>query len=112
MNHSRRSNRGRMLGITTCHYRGARVIDMFRDDQEAVLLMNGTPIAETATPIDSARYEVVLVTYYSRGELAGLLGSVHPDQRLVVVDNASGADGVEEIVRQFPHGRWLDGGNS
>ncbi|MEP6562875.1 MAG: glycosyltransferase, partial [Nakamurella sp.] len=60
---------------------------------------------------DCSRYEVVLVTYHSREQLVGLLDSALPDQRLVVVDNASGADGVGDVVRAFRNGRYLDGKN-
>ncbi|HEY5879959.1 MAG TPA: glycosyltransferase [Nakamurella sp.] len=65
-----------------------------------------------AEPVPDAGYEVVLVTYHSRGQLTGLLGHARPAQRIVVVDNASGADGVQEVVETVPRGRWLDGGNS
>jgi len=60
---------------------------------------------------DVLDYEVVLVTYHSRDQLIGLLAAVRPDQRFVVVDNASGADGVRQVVDRFPQGRWIDGGN-
>ena len=57
-------------------------------------------------------YEVVLVTYHSRPHLEGLLEAVRADQRLVVVDNASGADGVPGVVEQYAQGRYVDGHNS
>jgi len=59
----------------------------------------------------SASYEVVLVTYHSRQQLEGLLDNVRDDQRMVVVDNASGADGVRDLLRSFESGRWIDGKN-
>ncbi|MGS0685719.1 glycosyltransferase [Nakamurella sp. GG22] len=52
------------------------------------------------------------MTYHSRQQLEGLLAAARPDQRIAVVDNASGVDGVREVVQRFPHGRWLDGENS
>ena len=57
------------------------------------------------------RYEVVLVTYHSRGQVAGLLQCLGDDVPMVVVDNASGADGVEELFAGRPASRCLDGGN-
>jgi N-acetylglucosaminyl-diphospho-decaprenol L-rhamnosyltransferase len=62
--------------------------------------------------MSSRDYEVVVVTYHSRDELVGLLSSARQDQRIVVVDNASGADGTRQIVEGFREGRWLDGRNS
>lgn len=56
-------------------------------------------------------YEVVLVTYHSREQVEGFLRGVRTDQRIVVVDNASGADGVGELLGNFPNTRLLDGGN-
>lgn len=56
-------------------------------------------------------YEVVVVTYHSRDQLAGLLEPARGDQRIVVVDNASGADGTQDELERFPNSRWLDGGN-
>lgn len=74
-------------------------------------MSSATIESEQRSQVDSGRYEVVLVTYHSRGQLEGLLAAVRPDQRIVVVDNASGADGVPDVVRGFSHGRWLDGRN-
>lgn len=59
----------------------------------------------------SAGYEVVLVTYHSRQQLEGLLAGARADQRIVVVDNASGVDGVPAVVQRFDNGRWVDGKN-
>jgi N-acetylglucosaminyl-diphospho-decaprenol L-rhamnosyltransferase len=55
------------------------------------------------------RYDVILVTYHSRDQLAGLLAAVPFSQSVVVVDNASGADGVDLVVATMPNGRWVDG---
>ena len=52
------------------------------------------------------------MTYHSRDQLDGLLEAVRADQRLVVVDNASGADDVDDVVSRFPQGRLVDGRNS
>ena len=60
----------------------------------------------------SRDYEVVVVTYHSCDELVGLLSSAREDQRIVVVDNAFGADGTRQVVEGFREGRWLDGRNS
>ncbi len=63
--------------------------------------------------VSAERFEVVIVSYHSRDQVAGLLsGAAGPDQRLVVVDNSSGADGVAGLLAGFPHGRYLDGRNS
>lgn len=56
-------------------------------------------------------YEVVLVTYHSREQVGGFLRQLRADQRIVVVDNASGADGVGELLEDFPNARLLDGEN-
>lgn len=72
---------------------------------------SSTAVGRSAMKTGTADYEVVLVTYHSRDQLAGLLANARVDQRIVVVDNASGADGVAEELTRFPHGRCLDGGN-
>ncbi len=73
-----------------------------------------TPTGETGEVGNGTvgRYEVVVVTYYSRAQLESMLASVRPEQRVVVVDNVSGADGVPEVVDRLSHGRWIDGGDS
>ena len=75
-------------------------------------MTDGTPATVSGRQIDPDRYEVVLVTYHSRDQLEGMLGAIRADQRFVVVDNASGVDGVPDVVKRFKHGRWLDGENS
>lgn len=67
--------------------------------------------AQAQEPARVADYEVVLVTYHSRDQLEGFLDNVDPEQRLVVVDNASGADDVDELLEGFSHARLLDGHN-
>jgi N-acetylglucosaminyl-diphospho-decaprenol L-rhamnosyltransferase len=76
--------------------------------------MSAAPPAARAEPVDRvvAGYEVVVVTYHSRAQLTGLIEHARPTGPVVVVDNASGADGVPEVVDELPTGRWLDGGNS
>lgn len=66
---------------------------------------------ERPVPVADTSYEVVLVTYHSREQLTGLLTHVGATGPVVVVDNASGADGVPDVVRAPPRGRWLDGRN-
>jgi len=75
---------------------------------DSVIEYEALPAAESA----GYEYEVVLVTYHSRGQLEGLLEGTHCDQRLVVVDNASGADGVPELVDTLTGGRFVDGEDS
>lgn len=67
--------------------------------------------AVVPVPVGTASYEVVLVTYHSRQQLEGLLAGVENDQRMVVVDNASGADGVPDLMQRFAGARWIDGKN-
>jgi GT2 family glycosyltransferase len=55
-------------------------------------------------------YELVIVSYRSRSHVAELLANLPDDQPVVVVDNASGADGVRDIVEGRRNGRYLDGG--
>ena len=75
--------------------------------------MTSAPLSSaTDATSRTAEYEVVVVTYYSREQLEGFLETVRPDQRLVVVDNASGADGVPEVVSRLSNGRTLDGHDS
>lgn len=58
------------------------------------------------------RCELVIVSYHSHGHVAALLDQLGPDQRVVVVDNASGADGLRELVARRPAARWVDGRDS
>lgn len=69
--------------------------------------MTETTVGTAVTATDD--YEVVLVTYHSRGQLEGFLESVRDDQRIVVVDNASGADDVGELLEPLERARLLDG---
>jgi GT2 family glycosyltransferase len=60
---------------------------------------------------DLSDLEVVLVTYHSRDLVEALLASLPHDLPVVLVDNARGADSVEEVLAGRKHGRYLDGGN-
>jgi GT2 family glycosyltransferase len=53
--------------------------------------------------------ELVLVAYRSREHVEELLRNL-PGIDAVVVDNASGADGLPELLRDRPGTRYLDGG--
>jgi N-acetylglucosaminyl-diphospho-decaprenol L-rhamnosyltransferase len=55
-------------------------------------------------------YELVMVSYRSRDHVADLLAGLPDSQPVVVVDNSSGADGVQEVAQGRSHGRYLDGG--
>lgn len=70
-----------------------------------------TSPSPTADPSGGPRYEVVLVTYHSRPQVEGLLVELGPDVPIVLVDNASGADGVQELFDGRPASRCLDGGD-
>jgi N-acetylglucosaminyl-diphospho-decaprenol L-rhamnosyltransferase len=55
-------------------------------------------------------YELVIVSYHSRPQVEGLLAGLPADLPLVIVDNAAGRDGLAELVRDRPNGRYLEGG--
>jgi N-acetylglucosaminyl-diphospho-decaprenol L-rhamnosyltransferase len=55
-------------------------------------------------------FELVLVSYHSRQQLASLLASLPAALPVAVVDNASGADGVAELLSGRPRSRYLDSG--
>lgn len=55
------------------------------------------------------RYEVVLVTYRSRPLAEALLARLPVEVPVVLVDNARGVDGVDELVAGRPHTRYLKG---
>ena len=55
---------------------------------------------------------MVIVSYYSRDQLEGLFETVRDDQRIVLVDNASGADRTQDLLGGRSRGRWIDGQNS
>jgi GT2 family glycosyltransferase len=55
-------------------------------------------------------YELILVSYYSAGQIAGLLDGLPTDLPVAVVDNARDADEVSKIIGTRPRGRYLDSG--
>jgi N-acetylglucosaminyl-diphospho-decaprenol L-rhamnosyltransferase len=55
-------------------------------------------------------YEVVIVSFHSRGQLEQMIAGLPADAPVVVVDNAGGADRVWELVAARPNGRYLDSG--
>ncbi|MGF7238421.1 MAG: glycosyltransferase [Frankia sp.] len=71
--------------------------------------MVGTSIAEGG-PATSWDFEVVVVSFHSRGELTTLIAGLPADLPLAIVDNASGADQVGELVADRPNGRYVDSG--
>jgi GT2 family glycosyltransferase len=54
--------------------------------------------------------ELILVSYHSAPEIAGLLEGLPMDLPVAVVDNASDADGVSRVIRTRAHGRYVDSG--
>jgi GT2 family glycosyltransferase len=52
----------------------------------------------------------MIVSFHSRGQLEQMLAGLPWDMPVVVVDNASGADRVAELVADRPNGRYLDSG--
>ncbi len=55
------------------------------------------------------RFEVVLVTYRSRALAEALLERLPAQTPVVLVDNAKGVDGVQDLVAGRPHTRYLEG---
>jgi GT2 family glycosyltransferase len=52
----------------------------------------------------------VIVSYHSRGQLEQMLATLPVDIPIVIIDNAKGADRVDELVADRPNGRYLDSG--
>lgn len=59
---------------------------------------------------NSYDFELVLVSYHSRQHLERLLAGLPADLPLVIVDNALGADRVNELMTGHPCWRYLDSG--
>ncbi len=57
----------------------------------------------------AARYEVVLVAYRSRPLVEALLARLPAELPIAVVDNARGADGLDQVVAGRPAARYLPG---
>jgi GT2 family glycosyltransferase len=55
-------------------------------------------------------FELVIVSYHSRPQLEQMLASLPVDMPVVIVDNASGSDRVDELVEDRPNGRYIDSG--
>jgi GT2 family glycosyltransferase len=55
-------------------------------------------------------FEVVVVSFHSRDELAQLIDGLPADLPIAIVDNASGADQVADLVTNRPNGRYVDSG--
>ena len=70
--------------------------------------MTGTP--DPVPMPDWSRVELVLVTYRSRAHIEAMLAGLPSDLPVVVVDNSDGADGLADMIRARPHGRYLSGG--
>lgn len=62
-----------------------------------------------APRVDASQVEVVLVSYRSRAHVEELVQMWGP-LAVVIVDNASGADGLDEYAATQPTARYLDGG--
>lgn len=69
----------------------------------------GAAVPDGPSPVPS--YEAVLVTYHSHGQVVGLLDALGPSVPVVMVDNASGADGIPAVAAERPGTRCLDGEN-
>ncbi|GLY31155.1 glycosyltransferase [Kineosporia sp. NBRC 101731] len=54
-------------------------------------------------------YELIIVSYNSRSQIEGLLAGLPNDIPLAVVDNARGADGLRDLIRDRPNARYLEG---
>ncbi|WP_045876399.1 glycosyltransferase [Pseudofrankia sp. DC12] len=55
-------------------------------------------------------YEVVTVSFHSRGQLEQMIAGLPADMPVVIVDNAKGADRVWELIADRPNGRYVDSG--
>jgi GT2 family glycosyltransferase len=55
-------------------------------------------------------FELVIVSFHSRGQLEQMLATLPADLPLVIIDNAKGADKISELVENRPNGRYLDSG--
>ena len=55
-------------------------------------------------------FELVVVSYRSASEIAGMLETLPDDLPLAVVDNARGVDGLPALVATRSHGRYVDSG--
>src|SRR6185369_12096212 len=55
-------------------------------------------------------YEVVTVSFHSRGQLEQMIAGLPVETPVVVIDNAKGADRVWELIADRPNGRYLDSG--
>jgi GT2 family glycosyltransferase len=62
------------------------------------------------TPPGERDIELVVVAYRSRPQVEQLLAGLPESLPIVVVDNSDGSDGLGDIVRARPHGRYVEGG--
>ncbi|GAA4979903.1 glycosyltransferase family 2 protein [Kineococcus glutinatus] len=69
-----------------------------------------TPAAGDAADGRHFDVELVLVSYRSAPQIAGLLAGLPPELPVVVVDNAHDVDGVRAVVEARPNGRYVDSG--
>jgi N-acetylglucosaminyl-diphospho-decaprenol L-rhamnosyltransferase len=65
-------------------------------------------VTNTAGEVDGV--ELVLVSYHSADQVAGLLAGLPAQLAVAVVDNASGADGADAIVEARNNARYVDSG--
>ncbi|ABD13297.1 putative glycosyltransferase [Frankia casuarinae] len=56
------------------------------------------------------QYELVLVSFHSRGQLEQLFATLPLDMPVVIIDNAEGVDRVDELIADRPNSRYLDSG--
>ena len=57
-------------------------------------------------------YELVIVSYRSRPQIAGLLAGLPLDLPLVIIDNADDRDGLASLLADRPNSRYLNGGGN
>lgn len=55
-------------------------------------------------------YELIVVSYQSKSQVAALLAGLPDGVPLALVDNAGGADGLDALARTRPNTRYLHGG--
>ncbi|MEX5707162.1 glycosyltransferase [Parafrankia sp. FMc6] len=60
--------------------------------------------------VDGWSFELQLVSFHSRDQLEQMFATLPIDMPVVVVDNASGVDRVDELLADRPNGRYIDSG--
>ena len=68
------------------------------------------PRSARTGPGEGRDVELIVVAYRSRLQVEQMLAGLPESLPLAVVDNSDGSDGLAEVVRARPRGRYLEGG--